>query len=373
LTNPQLDELLKPIAFVANAGFSELFTDSQFEGVIEGDLHNDYDQWRKQFIGTAFLVRREEDNSPERTVLYAVTAQHVIGRSPEEAEEAEEVEMREISPTREEARLGPNVQLRVNTIDRETRVLRTPIAYWLPYTSATQEVDISVLPIVHRRGPDYLESLSLEAFANANSGIGIGDRTFMVAMFDRVPGIEHIRPVLVAGMISAMPEGPVVIKFENSRGETTRSGVKAYLVQSSSQGGMSGSPVYAMLEELQVNPQSDKVVTKSSLYLLGMLQGGFGTVPKNASELEEHLKAKQKSVGFYHDSASIGVVIHANYIKELIESESSECDTASGGCNLRVRYFSPQLTRFNRLDLDGQPCLVLLLCGATATGCKLMN
>jgi hypothetical protein len=108
----------------------------------------------------------------------------------------------------------------------------------------------------------------------AKRGIGVGEEVFITGLFVNHAGRKRNLPIVRAGNIAQMPEEPVYV------GERFGD-MEAYLVESRSVGGLSGSPVFAYLDPSRQH--TDISTGKSFLrigggpryYLLGLMHGHF--------------------------------------------------------------------------------------------------
>ncbi len=105
--------------------------------------------------------------------------------------------------------------------------------------------------------PDHIEK----------NDIGVGDDIFAVGMFVQRMGETKNLPIVRAGIISAMPEEEIRTQYGRH---------EAYLVETRSFDGLSGSPVFVQLPPLRYSVSGDghKVVpSEYSHHLMGVLLG----------------------------------------------------------------------------------------------------
>jgi hypothetical protein len=137
-----------------------------------------------------------------------------------------------------------------------------------------ESIDVAVLPMASARLHDYdYQEISTSMFATpqriADYGIGVGDEIVCLGLFSPFVGRSRFTPIARSGIISMMPDGelphPGFIKME------------AYLVESRSMGGMSGSPIFV---RNTIHPQAANSEGKtvqfsvsSDFHLLGLLSG----------------------------------------------------------------------------------------------------
>jgi hypothetical protein len=68
------------------------------------------------------------------------------------------------------------------------------------------------------------------------TGIGVGDEVLLVGLFSNIKGEARNIPIVRIGSLAMIPDGPVV--------PTNLGNMEAYLIETKSFGGLSGSPVY---------------------------------------------------------------------------------------------------------------------------------
>jgi hypothetical protein len=164
--------------------------------------------------GTVFFVSMWGEVETEAVFTYAVTARHCIT---------------ELAP------FG-DIRIRVNLRAGGTKRIEIPVSDWIFHPD--EKVDVAITPFDISYTFD-VEALSIERAATAevirNEAIGIGDEIFQLGAFLSHYGRDHNIPIARIGNIAAMPEEPVM----------TRLGLTdAYLVETRSISGVSGSPVF---------------------------------------------------------------------------------------------------------------------------------
>jgi hypothetical protein len=131
--------------------------------------------------------------------------------------------------------------IRVNLINGESEVIPISKNLWINDIKN----DISILPYHFGRAKYNVTSIiekNINTLLNRikteeEREIRIGDRTFLVGLFTSHYGNIHNIPILRIGYIAALPD-------ENELVYTDTGFVKAYLVETRSIGGLSGSPVF---------------------------------------------------------------------------------------------------------------------------------
>ncbi|MGC2445329.1 S1 family peptidase [Candidatus Binatus sp.] len=124
------------------------------------------------------------------------------------------------------------------------KTIRSEIKHWY-FHPTNPAVDVAVLPFKMLPELDHtvLESdPPLEVVANPRRWlIDVGTDVFITGLFLRHFGRERNIPIVRTGTIAALPEEPVT--FVKDDGSEQK--IKAYLIETHSVGGLSGSPVFA--------------------------------------------------------------------------------------------------------------------------------
>jgi hypothetical protein len=174
----------------------------------------------KKFVplGTAFLVQKLHD---EHWFQYLVTAQHNViqaGTRP--------------------------LHVRVNRLSGKAEVLEEiPPDLWIHHPESSKRfVDVVAMSVT--LPPDIYDIALIKDSDLWSRGkveerdIGVGEELFYPGLFLHHSGEQKNLPVMRAGVLAAMPSEPV---------QTKRGPIEAYLMESRSIGGHSGSPVFANL------------------------------------------------------------------------------------------------------------------------------
>lgn len=133
----------------------------------------------------------------------------------------------------------------------------------LPWGSTPQLLDYKVIPVVPMFVTDELIT---------QDNIGLGDDLFMTGLFVNHFGERRNIPIVRMGNIATMPGEPVA---------TDLGSMTAYLIESRSVGGLSGSPVFVEVDPLRsvtVDPLGGTVRASTArlsrrFYLLGLVHG----------------------------------------------------------------------------------------------------
>jgi hypothetical protein len=99
----------------------------------------------------------------------------------------------------------------------------------------------------------------------STKGIGVGDDAFLTGLFENHVGRHRNIPIVRMGNIAAMPEEPVQTDFHG-----TLVSIDAYLLETRSIGGLSGSPVFVVTSGFR---GSGTIFMGPQFFLLGLVHG----------------------------------------------------------------------------------------------------
>jgi hypothetical protein len=136
--------------------------------------------------------------------------------------------------------------------------------------------------------------------------IGIGDDLMVVGLFTRHYGRTANRPIVRAGIIAAMPDEPI---------EDAGSGLPfdGYLAEVRSVGGLSGSPVWLIINPARVVKGERE--SRLHFYLLGLIRGHWN---KTEPWLSDFGETEQESL-----NTGIAIVTPIQKALDIIDSEES--------------------------------------------------
>ena len=195
----------------------------------------------------------------------------------------------------------------MNAKDGAPRFLRTGDHSWFYHPTEKDSVDVAVLPLGSANMDLYDIAFIPESyFATekriAEYDIGLGDELIIVGLFTRFVGTTQLHPIVRSGNIAMMPRDKLPVK---GFGE-----MEAYLAESRSIGGLSGSPVFVR-NTVKAPVQSAKGMTQiyglGEGHLLGLVHGHWD-LPVSFSTTEQ---AEAVNMG-------ISIIVPAKKILEVL-------------------------------------------------------
>jgi hypothetical protein len=278
---------------------------------------------------SGFFVFVPYENDPSQLKLYVVTARHVI-----------------------EEPAAETIYVRVSTKYRGERghhSIPTKRSDW----SSSDKADVAALPIVFPRssGPITMPGPTVglhfvdsdhrfrgyplpQEFVQRSGGltVGVGDGIFFTGLFVQLPGRDQQLPIARSGTIARLPEEPIIIGARRS-GEEYTFEIDAYLTETHSCGGHSGSPAFWHFEwtTMRKLPTPDGSglmvqVPRVGAALLGLVSAHFD-IPTNAkgsgefANLGGELRVQLNS--------GIAAVTPASRIEELLMRDDFKKDRAT--------------------------------------------
>jgi hypothetical protein len=236
------------------------------------------DNW----VGTGFLVSRESDKFSGKNFIYLVTARHVI------------------------AKIGDrDFIIRINTNNGKSFFFQVSSEIkWFFHPKEDESSDIAVYPLVIDK--DVFNELNYAALSTKmfvsdasiqSDNIGVGDDVFMTGLFGRHSGKEKNLPIVRMGNIAMIPSEPIKTRDFGD--------MEAYLIESHSIGGLSGSPVF-VLKQYEIG--------RWRSHLLGLVHGHWRIDQDKIidSSIEDSIGLNMMNVG-------ITAVVPAKKILETIE------------------------------------------------------
>ena len=233
--------------------------------------------------GTAFFVSKPAEGIQDANFFYLVTAAHVInGIRAANSDQA--------------------VYLRMNFRDAGAQFVETRIDDWVVHDEAdvaalglglpSDVVDYRVYPLDRAATDEVI----------ARESIGVGEEVFVTGLFSNHYGRERNLPIVRIGNIALMPEEKVETRF---------GAIDAYLIESRSIGGLSGSPVFVHLGGARP-VGGNTYIGASEFYLLGVMQGHWDLPAAKTDTIDDDLQRESVNMG-------IAIVVPASKIVELID------------------------------------------------------
>lgn len=245
-------------------------------------------------LGTAFFVSLESERFPPKAYSFLVTAKHVIVQAQQKG-------------------IDGKVHIRVNTRDGKSTMVAADVADWF-YHPEDSSVDVAAL--IWPSAPEgYIgyRQVSLDLFATERlieeESIGVGDEVFITGLFVNHAGRGRNLPIVRIGNIALMPEEKITTKFYGD--------IDAYLVESRSIGGLSGSPVFVHISKMIPRYVEGGGVSepRNVFYLLGLMHGHWDLpIPEPGSDaiITDSLRREAINMG-------IAIVVPAIKIIEVIK------------------------------------------------------
>jgi hypothetical protein len=195
-----------------------------------------------KYAGTAFFVQYPSEKSGN--YIYLVTARHCIEKA---------------------RQMFGNLYLRVNAKAGGTKSYKVEAEWFYPEDAA---VDVAILPWAPATAEIQYTTIPKFMFLTDETieqhGIGIGDELTVLGLFTQRFGNQRNLPIARTGIIAAMPNEPL-------EDPATGGPYDAYLAEVRSIGGLSGSPVFVILEPGRTHKGTISLARTG--YLLGLIRG----------------------------------------------------------------------------------------------------
>ena len=200
---------------------------------------------------TGFLVGVE--NEKAGVFYYLVTARHNI-ESFQKADRADD-----------------KVHVRVNLNTGRWAFVETKISDWTWHPD-DPSIDITVLPfqVADEMDLNYIPTEMFVTNPSVADYFGLGDEFFIRGVFRSHFGTERNIPIVRIGNIAAMPDDRVEMAW------APKHPMEAFIIESRSIGGLSGSPVFLHFSPYGSGKRGSKDgVAGREFYLLGLVHGHF--------------------------------------------------------------------------------------------------
>ena len=239
-----------------------------------------------KLAGTVFFVRVNSDEIGA-AFIYVVTARHVIAGIQKESSDGK-------------------VLLRVNMKAGASQLVETDISQWKFHPDDV--ADVAVLQLALPQETVAYRTIPVEMAATEEvikqEEIGVGDDVFLTGLFVNHVGRERNLPIVRVGNIALMPEERVQTKAVGP--------IDAYLVESRSIGGLSGSPVFVYLGSARRVGNTMNLGANNRYFWLGLMHGHFDLDRKDDEDLTQDAFAQERV------NMGIAIVVPAYKILEVI-------------------------------------------------------
>ena len=142
--------------------------------------------------------------------------------------------------------------------------------------------------------------------------IGIGDEVFTIGLFVYHKNTKRNEPVMRIGNIAAMPKEPI-----RTRGEYFDE-MEAYLIETRSLGGLSGSPVFVNLQGIRNIGDGAFRAGTGGYELLGLIHGHWGLEAPDTDPTTRNVKLH----------TGISIVVPAKKILEVVHHPELQANVA---------------------------------------------
>jgi hypothetical protein len=232
-------------------------------------------------VGTAFFLSLPV--TEKMSTIVVVSALHVIAEVQQHSDDGKTF-------------------LRVNTRDGGFRIVY--VGAWVKPDQSDEIVDVCFCPwpFPWAESDFDIRYFSMEQAATADvmaaQELGVGNEVAFAGLFVNHHGKKRNEPILRFGNIAAMPAEPV---------STQHGDIHAYLIESRSVGGLSGSPVFVDVGLLR---DAEGTVRQGDpgVYLLGVVHGHWDA-PKEAAEVDAQEAAEVDYFGISKEYINMGIAV----------------------------------------------------------------
>jgi hypothetical protein len=245
-----------------------------------------------RYIGTAFIVTIPSAKISGSNFLFLVTAKHVL------------VSVKVANEKREYV-------IRANLKEGGSTIIGLGDVSWFFHPNDVRPTDVAVYPFALPNSELYkidYEAIPVVSFLSDETrieqGIGEGDEIFTVGLFTKHTGNQKNLPIIRMGTIAMISEELVQTQKFGS--------IEAYLIESRSIKGLSGSPVFVL------KPNGIKIGSHTvpssivNIHFLGLMHGHWDLRPGESIDVED--------AGEGEESVNVGIaiVIPAKHVLETL-------------------------------------------------------
>jgi hypothetical protein len=269
-------------------------------------------------VGTAFFLAY---TVPPIRYILVVTALHVVANAQADSDDGKTL-------------------LRVNTKDGGFRFVEVEAQEWFKPDMSEEVIDIAFCQWEQLPGASDFDfrcvgsELAATADVIRTEEIGVGNEVAFAGLFVRHHGKRRNEPIMRFGNICAMPTEPVA---------TAVGELDAYLVESRSVGGLSGSPIFVDVGLLRAvgNVRQYRYGDGPSLYLLGVVNAHWNA-PAGSPKVEGGISTEVVNMG-------IAVVTPIDKVLQVIERS-----TYGRAVGAFAKKFADSPPTLDDLDENGQ-------------------
>jgi hypothetical protein len=243
-------------------------------------------------VGTAFFIGVSYRGARYNSHRYVVTARHNL----------------------DEASKYPKLYLRINTFDDGVEHVEIKRKWEI---HRDKSVDMAVLPLDDLPPNCNTFTIPSSMFYDGHNWhqVNIGEDLLMIGLFTLRAGNRKNIPIARSGIIAAMPEEPIYDRQLNQS-------YRAYLAEVRSIGGLSGSPVFAVIKGGRT--ATGQPVIGGILYLIGLVRGHWTLEEQDTLKDSYNKHTKRTAVKKSVDELNTGIaaITPIDEIDAILEGEA---------------------------------------------------
>ncbi|MGA0033903.1 MAG: hypothetical protein ACO3IW_12230 [Burkholderiales bacterium] len=255
-----------------------------------------------RFAGSVFFLGRDKKDSPKAEPVYAVTAKHVL-----DAIQAKGLD---------------RVFFRINFKTGEAKWVSVPLSGWFSHQT-DPSIDVAILKTGLSDELDHLVlpfSLCINEEKMIEHRVGLGDEVFVTGLFRHHHGSRKNIPIVRVGNLACMTEEKVSTR---NFGE-----IDAYLIESRSIGGLSGSPVFLNLGTTRLIDNQVRLATGQIFFLFGLIHGHYDS---DASSIDEVESVRTDGLSVEYVNTGMAIVVPFHKIEETIIAYEARAESGNPG------------------------------------------